>query len=199
MYSPDEIKKVSLKYCVDLLTNRKLKAEYADVIAAKEMVHFDRMNEVIDNDIEELPIDQYWKIIEMLKKKPGNKYDFTINAGRSYHLALYNLFQLVWRYEIIPEKWRQTTLVQLFKGRGSFNDLDFMRHLHLKNQTFKVFCHIVMSYAKETLFQNMSKYQIACKPGHRPSEHLFVIKSVISLYQQQGQGLLISSFDLRKF
>ena len=56
-----------------------------------------------------------------------------------------------------------------------------------------------MSYAKETLFQNMSKYQIACKPGHRPSEHLFVIKSVISFYQNEGQGILMNSFDLRKF
>ena len=157
------------------------------------------MNEVIENDIEELPFNQFLKIFEMLKKKPGNKYDFTVKSGKSYQLALFNLFQLVWRYETIPEKWRETTLVQLFKGRGSFSVLDNMRHLHLKDQTFKYFCHIVLSYAKETLLKNMTKFQIACKPGHRPSEHLFVIKSVINHYYKNGQGILINSFDLRKF
>ena len=56
-----------------------------------------------------------------------------------------------------------------------------------------------MSYTKPIVYKNMSKFQIACKPGHRPSEHLFVVKSVMALYNSLNKGLIFSSFDLRKF
>ena len=48
VYSPDEIKKVSLNYCVNLLTNGKPKPEYVELIAPKETIHFVRMKEVIE-------------------------------------------------------------------------------------------------------------------------------------------------------
>ena len=44
----------------------------------------------------------------------------------------------------------------------------------------------------------MSKFWIACQPSHRPSEHLFVIKSVIAKYLMEKKFLILSSFDLRK-
>ena len=42
-------------------------------------------------------------------------------------------------------------------------------------------------------------FQIAGKPGHRASEHLYVLKSVFAYYQSQNKGLLVTSFDLRRF
>ena len=56
-----------------------------------------------------------------------------------------------------------------------------------------------MSMAKPILFENLSKFQIACRPGHRPSEHLFVIKSVFGKFQRDGKGMLATSYDLEKF
>ena len=56
-----------------------------------------------------------------------------------------------------------------------------------------------MSEAKPKFFENLSKYQIACKPGHRPSEHLFILKSVYQKYKNENKGLLITSYDLMKF
>ena len=42
----------------------------------------------------------------------------------------------------------------------------------------------------------MSKYQIACKPGHKPSEPLLVIKSVFVQYQKNGKGLILTGYDI---
>ena len=47
--------------------------------------------------------------------------------------------------------------------------------------------------------QNMSRYQIGTKPGHRASEHLFVIKSVIGLYEQMGKNLMLQLWDISKY
>merc|ERR1711954_581542 len=56
-----------------------------------------------------------------------------------------------------------------------------------------------MFCAKPVLFKNMPKNQIASKPGCRPSEHLFVLKSVYKYYQTKKKCLIFTSFDLSKF
>ena len=66
------------------------------------------MEELIPNDIEELPVESFYKTLETIKKKPGNKYDFIVKSGESLKAALLNLFQLIWRTEDIPTLWQNS-------------------------------------------------------------------------------------------
>ena len=124
------------------------------------------MSEVVPNDLEELPVDSFFKTLESLTKKPGNKYDFITKSGASLKAALLNLFQLIWKTEKLPTSWQESKVTQLWKGKGLQSELSSMRHIHDRDITAKVFGQIVLSHAKENLFNNMSKFQIACKPGH---------------------------------
>ena len=45
----------------------------------------------------------------------------------------------------------------------------------------------------------MTKYQIATKPGHRASEHLFVLKSVLAVFESQKKAFILSMWDLKKY
>ena len=45
----------------------------------------------------------------------------------------------------------------------------------------------------------MSKYQIGTVPGHRSQEHLFVIKSVVSLYNHYKQPVILQLYDIQNF
>ena len=56
-----------------------------------------------------------------------------------------------------------------------------------------------MAEAKPIIFENLSQFQIACRPGHIPSEHIFVLKSVFAKLEKEKKGLLVSSFDLKTF
>ena len=47
----DEIKRVSLSYCVNLLTNRPPKETYEEDLAMKNLLHEAHMNEKVDDDI----------------------------------------------------------------------------------------------------------------------------------------------------
>ena len=123
-----------------------------------------------------------------------------MKAGSSLMKAIFNLFEIVWKNETIPDGWMESLLIQLYKGSGPKSCLDNLRFIHMKESPVpKLFEQIVLSAAKENLFKNMSKFQIATKPCHRSSEHLFVIFSLISLYEKEGKGLIISMFDLSKF
>ena len=113
--------------------------------------------------------------------------------------ALYNLFKTVWEKEQKPDKWQNTILLQLYKGRGSRGDLNNQRNIHTKQDIPKFFGHIVASAAKPNLLENMTPYQIGTMPGHRAQEHLFVVKSIIGLYELHGKAIALQLWYLSKY
>ena len=101
--SPVEIKKVTLDYCTNLLTNRKPKAEYIEVIRKKELLHGSRMLEVISNDQYELTSDMFNSTLRYLARKNGQKYKYIMKGGHSLLNAIFQLFLSVWKSEQIPD------------------------------------------------------------------------------------------------
>ena len=74
-----------------------------------------------------------------------------------------------------------------------------MRFIHTKSDTAKLFGQIVISEAKSNIFKYMSKYQIATKPGHRASEHLYAVMSVLGTIQKKKKAIIVSMWDLKAF
>ena len=197
--TPEEIKRVSLQYCVDLLTNREPKEDFIEDIYWKNMVHEVRMEEIVEDDFHLVTDDMLENTYSILKKKPGTKYDFIMKGGPAAKAALFRLCKTVWKKETMPTTWEKSTLVQLYKSKGSRSVLDNMRHIHIKEENPKFFGHLVVSAAKEKMISNQTKFQIATKPGHRTQEHLFVLKSVVGLYVASGKAVIVSMWDLSKF
>ena len=113
--------------------------------------------------------------------------------------AIYVLFVAVWKTEQIPETWLDSELIPVFKQRGSRTCLDNYRFLHLKDDISKLFSQIVFEKTKDKLINNMSKFQIAAKPGHRATEHLFCMMSLIQLNEIRGSAIYLCLFDIVKF
>ena len=197
--TPEDIKRVSLEYCVNLLTNRKPKKDFEEDILLKDIVHLVRMEELIPDDMEDLTIERFETTYETLKKSKWTKYQFIMKGGEAMKAALYRLCQTVWISEKLPDRWEKSTLIQLFKGKGLLSVLDNMRHLHIKDEFPKYFGHLVVSACKDKMISSLTKFQIATKPGHRAQEHLFVLKSVIAMYMMANKAIILSMWDLSKF
>ena len=73
-----------------------------------------------------------------------------------------------------------------------------MRFIHLKEEIPKLFSQIVVEKAKPNIFENMTKFQIAGKPGHQPMEHVFILMSLIALHESNNKSMLIAMYDIRK-
>ena len=52
----------------------------------------------------------------------------------------------------------------------------------------------VVEHAKENIFKNMSKFQIAGKPGHRASEHLYVLNKDKNLFSNGINSIQLNFF-----
>ena len=178
----NKIKAVTLKYCADLLTNRKPKEDYQAQLEFKNTVHEKRMNKCDDKE-HKFTHEMFAKTLNELKKKHSGKYEFIIRSGNSYKNALFKLFKTVWENEILPEGWKSTSIIQIYKGKGEQTNLNNYRNIHLKEMVPKFFGHLVMNEVKTTLMNNMSKFQLGAKAGHRPQEHILVLKSLMALYE----------------
>ena len=196
---PEKIRAVSLEYCSSLLENRVPAKMYEDDIIFKNNVHCMRMLEMVPNDIEELTYEMFENTFDDLKVKKSSKYQFILKGGNSVKESLFKICSIVWKSEKIPESWTETTLIQLYKGKGCRSNLNNMRHIHIKDEYPKFFGHIVVSAVKEKIIAGMSKFQIATKPGHRVQEHLFVLKSIMGLCYLVGKAVILQFWDLKKF
>ena len=156
------------------------------------------MKEVIENDVvysEEL----FRKSLKIIQQKGGNKYEFILKGGESYKNALSKLFKVVWETEEKPEGWKDSVLFQLDKGKSDKKDLSNKRFIHLKDDVPRLFGHIVTTAVKPTIMSNMPKNQIGTVPGHRAQENLFVVKSVIGVFEKWKKAISIQFFDITKF
>ena len=94
-YSPEEIKRVTVNYLTHILKTKEPEGKYIEFVNKKRDLHEERMLETIPNDIEELPVESFFQVLESLHKRPGMKYSFITKAGTSLISALLYLFQAV--------------------------------------------------------------------------------------------------------
>ena len=98
-----------------------------------------------DEDEETFTPVMFEKALAEMAKKKSEKYGFILKSGNLYKNALFKLFKSVSEHEVKPESWRKTTILQVPKGRKDPQNLNFMRNIHLKDPTPKLFCHILMN------------------------------------------------------
>ena len=73
VFSEDDIKRVSLNYCQNLLTNREPKHSFIEDINMKAIIHEVRYAEVLEHDYNELSYEQFLNSLTILGSRYGSK------------------------------------------------------------------------------------------------------------------------------
>ena len=143
VFEAEKIKKISLSYLKNLLTNRNPKSGYENDLKVINLVHEVRMAEEIkEND--DYSFDDFDELLKHLKKNNKDKYKFILKAGTSLQWCLFNLFKLIWNTETKPGQWENTIAHQLYKGAGEKSKLENHRFIHTKDEIPKAFEHTVV-------------------------------------------------------
>ena len=196
----DKLKEASVKYVSNLLTNRNPKEDFKEEFKLMESLHEVRMKEEdegsVPNDISDKDFNEFLK---QISKKKKEKNQFILKAGNSYLNVLLAIYRKVWASEEKPSIWKNTTCIQLYKGKNRKDDFNNQRFIHTKEDVPKGFELILINKVKPRMIKNCSKFQIGAIPGHQAQEHLFTIKSVMALYQKDGKPLILQCFDLKKY
>ena len=127
--SPEEIKKVTLKYCKDNLKKKAKDECYVTDDEIKQELHKARMKDK-DDDGFELSKEDFDEVIEKFKKKSTKAYDFLTKADEEYKAAIFILCKKFIDKEEFPDMFKETVLHMIWKKKGSAETLKNNRFVH---------------------------------------------------------------------
>lgn len=145
------------------------------------------------------------KAISSLKNKKSCGFDLILNEmlkNSQIHLLtpLSKLFNCILSTGIYPKEWLKGYLVPIFKS-GSKEDPSNYRGIAVVSNLGKLFAKILNTRLEKFLTDRniIRPEQIGFCKGKRTSDHIFVLKTLIEKYTQQGNKKLFTCFiDLRK-
>jgi hypothetical protein len=104
------------------------------------------------------------KVIKKFKENDKRNYDFLIKAGDKFKDAVYRLCRRMIEKEQFPRSFENTTLHQIYKGKGKREVLSNNRYIHSKEWLPRTAEALVVDNMKETILRGSSPYQIGGQP-----------------------------------
>ena len=193
----EEIKKVTLDYCVDNLT--KTKRNQGQIYQLRNNLNELRMKDKDDEGFEIVEAD-FNEVLRKFNSKTTKSYDFLLKAGSKYQEAIFKLCKRVIENEEFPVGFRKTILYMIWKQKGPADVLKNSRFIHMKESFLPRTCEaLVVGKMKNCILNSSSKFQVGGQPGHGPEEHIFTIKSVWAMLEMEGKGMIITLVDIVAF
>ena len=123
-----------MNYCSAVLNNNIPAKGYEKDLELKNKLHEIRsaLGIIQEENEDVFERKELYDAIGRLKKKRKKCYDFVTKAGPGFIEAVYQFFLRIGKEESIPTDWECTTLVQIFKGKGSPEKLENNRFVHTK-------------------------------------------------------------------
>ena len=196
----EEIKKTTVQYCKQVLTKNDPDNDFKTMAKIKEILHEQRMKARLDEGFF-AEKEVFNKVLAKFKKNNKRNYDFLIKSSEEFKDAVFNLCKRIIDNETVPEKFRDTTLHQIWKRKkGSRKEnLASNRYVHCKEYLAKTVEAMVMDEMEPNIVAATSKFQIGGVAGHRPQEHLFSLKSIQGKYEKDRKLLVIYTNDVSQF
>ena len=198
LVNKNEIKKVVLNYCVNNLQKNNPVEEVKDSVNKTRETQIKLMKDTTGEGFK-VTWNDFTEVLEKFKKKDTKTYDFLINSGARYHQAIFKLCQRVIDNEEVPDNFRKTLLVMIWKRKGPMDILKNNRFLHMKDVLARSVDAIIVSKMKEPLTNRLSMYQVGGLPGHSILEHLLTIKTVLARLEEMGEGITFMVIDIISF
>ena len=139
---------------------------------------------------EALTWDEFQEVL--VKVKLGNKsvYRDVLKAGWQFKRAYFEFLNKIYSTESIPVKFQTTELMQLFKNKGSRNELKNNRFIHLKEHGPKLLERMIMMKLDKRMSVATPSFQIGGQKLSSTTEHLVTLISYMRhLEKEQGGGI----------
>ncbi|KAH1250174.1 LINE-1 retrotransposable element ORF2 protein [Glycine max] len=109
---------------------------------------------------------------------------------------LTELFNEIMRSKRMPEEWRRSTLVPIYKNKGDIQNCANYRGIKLMSHTMKLWERVIeRRLRKET---QVTENQFGFMPGRSTMEAIYLLRRVMEQYRMTQQDLHLIFIDLEK-
>jgi hypothetical protein len=109
---------------------------------------------------------------------------------------LTNLFNKIWRTNKMPNEWRKSTLVPLYKNKGDIQDCTNYRGIKLMSHTMKLWERVIESRLRKIVM--ISENQFGFMPGRSTMEAIHLLRQLIERNRERNKDLHMVFIDLEK-
>ena len=195
---PEKIKKVSLEHNVKILTKNPIRKEDEGERKKKEE-HHQKIMRKDDKDSWELSREMFDKVLEKLKEKGKKMFNPLNKAGDKYKDAIFKYMKRIIDEEDVPFQFSETTLIGIWKGKGSPLDLNMNRYIHEKAWPARLCDALVTEKMKPSIVESCPDIQIGGIPGSQSSQHLLTLKLWMMMKETNRENGIFQVFDMAKF
>ena len=110
--------------------------------------------------------------------------------------VLTKLFNAILKEEEMPDAWRQSVLVPIFKGKGDVQQCNNYRGIKLMSHVMKVWERIIEGRLRARV--EISSNQFGFTPGRSTTDAIFTLRMVLEKYREKRRNLHLVFIDLEK-
>ncbi len=109
---------------------------------------------------------------------------------------LWGLIRKIEEQEVIPEEWRDSIMVPIFKEKGDVQDCANYRGIKLLSHTMKIWERIVDARLRQEV--EISKGQFGFMPQKGTTNAIFMLRQVMEKYREKQREIHAIFIDLEK-
>lgn len=109
---------------------------------------------------------------------------------------LTKLFNSIFRSNKMPDEWRRSILVPIFKNKGDIQNCTNYRGIKLMSHTMKLWERVIERRLRMTT--TVSKNQFGFMPGRSTMEAIFLIRQLMERHREQKKDVHMIFIDLEK-
>ena len=109
---------------------------------------------------------------------------------------LYDLMTKILEQEKIPEEWRESVLIPIFKGKGDVQECGNYRGIKLMSHTLKILERMIDGRLREEV--EIGKEQLGFMKGSGTSDGIFCLRQVMEKFREKQRDLHMVFIDLEK-
>ena len=117
-------------------------------------------------------------------------------AGEEGIEIVRDLVEAVFSSGVIPEDWRESYILNLYKGKGDALERGNYRGLKLTDQVMKLLERVLDSFVREMV--DIGSMQFGFVPGRGTTDAIFIIRQLQEKYMAANKPLYFAFVDLEK-
>ena len=106
---------------------------------------------------------------------------------------LWDLFTKIYQQEKIPEGWRNSLLLPIYKEKGDIQDCGNYRGIKLMPHTMKIYERVIEARIRDET--NVSEEQFGFMPGRGTTDAIFILRQVMEKYREKEKELHLVFID----